>query len=343
MRTLLASLSAGVVACATPAPPGSPPPALDGAASAERAPGAPLDLTGGRDGPDCAGEIVRRGGQAFLALPGGTLLTHAALRPVVSGAPTAFHPDDQAGGAILHRCNAGEVFLPDGTSYEGAASGAVCTGRFERDAARIGAAGWTDGEAGAVRWHGLVAEGSARVAGMRVPRARPVLREDGFYTSPTALEDESYAPSAPERYVDAGRVPYAAVRRDQGVPIGSYGVALRVRGCPRGRECAPVPFVVADHAPRAGAGSLALAHEASGLALPEAWTRRNRYRGQAGTGEVLTVFFGQAGEAGPLDAESLRARAQAAFQDWGGEARLYRCRRAYVPDADGDGDGGTGG
>ena len=299
--------------------------------------GAPLDLTG-TVAPEhaCAGEVVRRGGQAFLALPDGSLVARAPLRPVADGAPYAYHPDDLAGGAILHRCNAGEVRLPDGTAYEGAASNAVCTGRFARDAAAIEAAGWADPSVGAIRWHGVAAEGSARVAGQRVPRVRPLVGETGFYVSQTALTDAAYPISDPRRYADAASVPYAAVRRDQGVALGSYGVAYRTRGCGARRACDPVPFVVADHGPRAGAGSLALSYAVSGLALPERFDARNRYRGRAGPGDVLTVFFGGEGERAPLDAASVRERADEAFEAWGGEDRLYRCRRVDVPMLDGE-------
>ena len=296
------------------------------------APQGPVDLVGASaDGVSCQGEVVARGGQSFAALPGGALAAMAPLRPVADGAPTAYHPLNAQGGAILHRCNAGEVVLPGGRSYEGAASNRTCTGRFERDAARIGEAGWTDGAVGAVRWHGLVASGRARVGGQRVPRAVPAIREDGFHTSPTALEDADYAAASPDRYVDAGRVPYAVVRRDQGIPLGTFGVAWRVRGCPSGRTCDPVPFVVADHGPRAGAGSLALARETSGLPLPGRYDRSNRYRGQAKDGDVLTVFFGGGRHDGPLDEATLREAADAAYEAWGGQDRLYRCRRAAIP------------
>ena len=332
MRTSCLTIAAALLAaCATPeGAPRTQVPSTDEARPAER--GGPVDLVAASaDGASCRGETVTRGGQAFAALPDGGLAVLAPLRPVADGAPTAYHPRNDQGGAILHRCNAGEVILPDGTSYEGAASNRTCTDRFERDAGRIAEAGWTDGSVGAVRWHGLVAGGSARVGGQRVPRAVPAIREDGFHTSPTALEDADYAPAAPERYVDAGRVPYAAVRRDQDIPLGTFGVAWRVRGCRAGRTCEPVPFVVADHAPRAGAGSLALAHETSGLALPDRYDRSNRYRGQAGDGDVLTVFFGGPAHEGPLDEATLRGAASAAFEAWGGQDRLYRCRRAAIP------------
>ena len=293
---------------------------------------APLDLTSAiAPGQACTGEVVRRGGQAFLALPDGTLVARAPLRPVADGAPYAYHPEDLAGGAILHRCNAGEVHLADGATYEGAESNAVCTGRFQRDVAAIAAAGWDDSGVGAVRWHGLAAEGSARIAGQRVPRVRPLVANSGFYVSQTVLTDDRYPVTDPRRYADATSVAYAVVRRDQGVPLGTYGVAYRTRGCGVRRTCDPVPFVVADHGPRAGAGSLALAYAISGLTLPDRFDAQNRYRGQAGAGDVLTVFFGGEGRDSPLDAVSVRKRAEDAFEAWGGEDRLYRCRRAPVP------------
>ena len=309
------------------------------APAAERpVPGRPLDLTlgAGDEEGSCEGEAVSLGGQRFLRLDDSTLLTLAPLAVRFEGAPRAFHPRGAEAGAIQHLCNAGEVFLPDGTSYEGASSSSACE-RFSGDAERIAAAGWDDPSVGAVRWHGVAAEGSARIAGARVPRVRPLEAADGsgFYVSQTGLRDEGLGVADHARYLDATAVPYAALRRDQGVALGSHGVAIRVRGCRTGRSCAPVPFVVGDHAVRAGAGSAALARRVNGLPLDPAPGRRDRFQGQVGDADVLTVFFGGEGEAGPLDAESLRARSRAAFDAWGGEERLVRCRRAYVPRADG--------
>lgn len=296
--------------------------------------GGPLDLTGGV-GAGCQGSAVRRGGQSFLRLSDDSLVAAAPLGPVADGSPYTYHPKNQAGGAILHRCNAGEVHLPDGSRYEGASSNAVCTGRFERDAAKIEAADWTDPAVGAIRWHSIAAVGSARIDGALVPRARPLVRGDGYYVSRTALEDIDYAVDPPERYVDAGLVAYSVVRPDQGVPLGSYGVALRTRGCGRGRTCAPVPFIVADYGAGAGAGSLALSYSVSGLPMPDRFDSENRYRGQAGPGEVLTVFFGGAPQGGSLKPAAIELRARAAFEAWGGEERLYRCRRVAIPALDG--------
>ena len=215
-----------------------------------------------------------------------------------------------------------------------AASPATCTGRFEEDAARIESAGWDDPQTGAIRWHGITAQGSARISGARVPRVEPVLQADGsgFYVSRTGLQDTRYAPDDARRFVDSGEVPYAALRRDQGVPLGTFGVAYRTRGCPYNRDCEPVPFIVADHAPRAGFGSMALARAVSGLP-PEEPSRENRYDGEARRQDVLTVFFGGAPAGAPYTSDAVRERAAEAFEAWGGTERLSRCRRRYIPEA----------
>ena len=313
-----------VSACETPSAPREVARSADAAAPARSG---PLDLMGGGEGT-CEGEAVTLGGQRFLRLTDGSLVTRAPLAVRTGGAARAYHPDGFAAGAIRHRCNAGEVHLPDGSRYMGGASEAACE-RFERDAARIEAAGWTDGSVGAIRWFGIDAEGSARVAGRLVPRARPVVGPDGFYVSRTALRDEDRPAGDPDASPDALGVPYAATRRDQGIALGSHGVAWRVRSCPPGRACEPVPFVVADRAPRAGAGSIALARRTSGLPEPEGLSRRTRYRGQTDAPDLLTVFF--AGEGAPFDVGTAEGDAEAAFAAWGGRERLLACRRVFVP------------
>ena len=337
IRTLFGVASAAVLTlalagCETPSasPPGAAPPAPTPPARS-----GPLDLLGGADGGEeaCEGDVVTRGGQRFLALADGSLVTRAPLAVRADGAPRAYHPDGFEAGAILHRCNAGEVHLPDGTRYIGGASEAACQ-RFERDVARIEAAGWEDGTVGAVRWFGIAAEGSARVAGRLVPRVRPVTREDGFHVSRTALRDETRGADDPDAYPDATGVPYAMTRRDQDVALGSFGVAWRVRACPPARACEPVPFVVAGRGPRVGAGSIALARAASGLPPAGELTRRTRYRGQTERADLLTVFFG--GEGAAFDAATTTAEAEAAFEAWGGRDRLNACRRVFVPEADGE-------
>ena len=324
-----AALCTLLTACVTPAGPAKSPSDGGVTQAARPADGRPLDLMGGGAGA-CEGAVVTRGGERFLALEDGTLLTRAPLRVRADGAARAYHPDSFQAGAILHRCNAGEVHLPDGTRYMGGASEAAC-GRFERDVARIAAAGWDDGSVGAVRWFGIAAEGAARVAGQVVPRVRPVLAEDGFYVSRTPLRDEARRADDPSAYPDAARVPYVFTRRDQDVALGSFGVALRARGCPSGRDCAPVPFVVAGRAASVGDGSIALARASSGLAPTENLNRQNRYRGQADRPDLLYVFFGGAGAG--FAGDSAARDAAAAFEAWGGADRLAQCRRVFVPEA----------
>ena len=117
------------------APGAEAPMARKSGASSTSASGRPLDLMGG-GAEACAGEVVTRGGERFLRLEDGSLLTRAPLAVRAEGGPRTFHPDNFAGGAVQHRCNAGEVHLPNGTRYMGGRSEASCE-RFERDAARI--------------------------------------------------------------------------------------------------------------------------------------------------------------------------------------------------------------
>ena len=315
-----------LAACQTPDTDAPPRPRAAPEAAPARA--APIDLLGSAG--DCAGEVVTRGGERFLQLDDGSLLTRAPLAVRAAGGPRTFHPQNFAGGAVQHRCNAGEVHLPGGTRYMGGRNEATCE-RFEQDAARIEAAGWDDGTVGAIRWFGIDAEGSARVGGAVVPRVRPVLTPEGGYVSRTPLRDETRPLGDPGAYPDATRDAYAAARRDQDIALGSHGVAWRTRACPPGRACEPVPFVVAARSARAGEGSVALARAASGLEPAGALTRRDRYRGQAENADLLYVFFGGAGA--PFRAETGEADAAAAFAAWGGRERLIACRRAFIPEA----------
>ncbi|WOI54749.1 hypothetical protein [Parvularcula sp. LCG005] len=316
-------------ACVTPQPDqDGPPPVRETVAST-----GPIDLTQIGNSQSCEGEVVERGGQTLMALEGGSLITMAPMAINVDGSGKAYHPDNAAGGAILHLCNAGQVYLPDGTRYHGSTSNSVCTGKFMDDVKRIGDAGWTDGDVGAVRWYGIVGRGSARVSGQTVPRAIPVLQSDGsgFYVSPTTLENGAFEESDQRRYVDALTVPHAVVRRDSGVNLGTFGVAIRLKGCGTGRKCDPVPFIVADIGPKIGEGSVALSRAVNGLPATTDIDRSNRFQGVVGGDDVLWIFFGGDKAPPPYSAASVAVRGKAAFEAWGGTDRLVRCQRQTIP------------
>jgi hypothetical protein len=250
----------------------------------------------------------------------------AKMNVNIDGYGRAYHPNNADAGALIHLCNAGRVYLADGTVYEGSESNATCTGRFMSDVARIAAAGWTDPAAGAVQWYGVLGEGSVKIQGRLVSAVKPVVQSDGsgFYVSPTSLFDRSVADSRDQsRYVNPLRVPSAVVPRAlvaNGIAFGTFGVAYN------GAKRIAVPFVVGDGGPRVGEGSVALARLAAGLPLTDSVTRRNRFDGQVGTKDVLWVFFGGAPAAFDSRNEARTSEAaRAAFETWGGEPRLAKC------------------
>lgn len=259
-------------------------------------------------------------------LDSGGVAAFAKMNINIDGYAKAYHPDNAGAGALIHLCNAGRVVLPDGTSYHGSESNAICTGRFMADVARIGQAGWMDRSVGAVEWYGILGEGSAVIAGRTVSSVKPVEQRDGsgFYVSPTSLADTTVADRAVQsRYVNPLRVPAAVAPKSiaaHGAAIGSFGVAYDLR------KKIAVPFVAGDAGPRIGEGSVALARSVAGLPISDDITRANRFAGQVDTADVLWVFFGDAVR--PFDSRDPGATvtaAAAAFAAWGGQARLDSC------------------
>ncbi len=282
---------------------------------------------------DCAGtSLAGIGGVSKLwKLSDRGVAAFAKMNINLDGSGRAYHPDNALGGALVHLCNAGRVYLPDGTHYEGSESNATCTGRFMNDVARIRQAGWHDPSIGAVHWYGILGEGSVTINGRTVDAVTPVLNKNGsgFYVSPTSLFDPTVSdPADQSRYVDPLRVASAVIPNDlgpSGIAMGSFGVAINVK------KNIAVPFVVGDRGPRIGEGSIALARLAAGFPLTDKITRANRYVGQVDERDVLWVFFGDAATTfhrGNEDA--VTTSAQAAFARWGGQERLARCA-AVVP------------
>jgi hypothetical protein len=290
-------------------------------------------------GQSCAGKAIEKvGGVSKLwVLDGGGVAAFSKMNINLDGSARAYSPKNYEGGALLHLCNAGKVYLPDGTSYEGSESNATCTGRFMTDFQRIGDAGWNDPKVGAISWYGVLGEGTAKIHGKTITQVKPVLQKDGsgFYVSPTSLFDASVSDVADQsRYVDPLTMPSAVIPAiltpkngksrvaeiDSPVAFGSFGVAINRR------LKVAVPFVVGDGGPRIGEGSAALARLVAGRAIGEEITRKNRDAGQVDSNDVLWIFFG--GEAAKYDhaqQQALIDAAEAAFQKWGGEARLKEC------------------
>ena len=259
-------------------------------------------------------------------LSDGGVAAFAKMNVNIDGYARAYHPGNADAGALIHLCNAGRVILPNGVRYEGSESNATCIGRFMTDVSRISQAGWKDASIGAVQWYGILGQESATIGGKKIDAVRPVLQKDGsgFYVSPTSLFDKTVSDQAEQtRYVNPLRIASAVVPRslmDQGIGMGSFGVAIHST-----RRIA-VPFVVGDGGPRIGEGSVALARLATGAPVTDAVTRKNRFVGQVDTRDVLWVFF-----AGPTSSydrsreSDLTAKAQAAYDSWGGSDRLLNC------------------
>ena len=279
----------------------------------------------------CAGKPLQKveGVKNAWALDGGGIAAFAKMNVNLDGYGHAYSPTNYAGGALLHLCNAGKVYLPDGSSYQGSESNATCTGRFMQDFKRIGDAGWQDPSVGAIYWYGILGQGTATIHRKKIKSVKPVLQKDGsgFYVSPTSLVDPKVTDLADQRrYVNPLRVPSAVVPDSlvsQGIAMGSFGVAID------SRKKIAVPFVVGDGGPRVGEGSAALARLVAGKPVTDQLTRKTSSVGQVDTPDVLWVFFGgQATRYDHTDEGKLASDAKQAYEKWGGEARLLDCLSA---------------
>jgi hypothetical protein len=274
--------------------------------------------------PDCAGQARTIANQSVIVLERGGVLAQARLNINIDGSGRAYNWDNLKG--LIHLCNAAKVHPADGTPYQGSVDNATCTGRFMTDVARIKAAGWTDATVGAVEWYGVVGTGSATVNGRTVNGVTPAEIPDsgGFLVSPTTLEDPAFPRTDQRRYVEPLTVATAVILssgalRPFGVVPGTLGVAWRKQ------KGIAVPFIVSDLGPRIGEGSPALARRLAGLAPKGDLTRAERFQGQVDTPDVTWVFFGGPKLAPPYSAEAVEAAARAAFEAWGGLARLQAC------------------
>jgi hypothetical protein len=277
---------------------------------------------------DCSGSPVSVGNQRVIALEDSGAAVRAKMNINIDGSGRAYAKTNAEAGALIHLCNAGEVFLPDGTRYQGSQDDATCTGRFMDDFKRIGAAGWKDPSVGAIRWFGILGRGSANIGGRTVNGVEPVelAGSPGFYVSPTSLFDPSFAEDDQRRYPDPLLVPGGVMRNTGslvvlGVKLGTFGVAVDTRRA----NAQPVAFVVNDFGPRIGEGSVALARLVAGRPINPDITRAERFVGSVDTDSILWVFFGGDALSPPFGAERVRSEAQAAYEAWGGAERLQKC------------------
>lgn len=280
-------------------------------------------------GQTCAAKPQQAGPKGTLllmALDGGGFASLGKMNIDIDGYGRAYHPDNYKASALLHLCNAGRVYRPDGTSYEGSESNATCTGNFTSDFKRIKNAGWSDSSVGAIHWYGVVGMGSAIIHGRTVNSVKPVLQPDGsgFYVSPTSLFDQSISNIQDQkRYVNPLITPFAVVPAGLvklGISMGTFGVAIDLT------KNIAVPFVVADGGPRVGEGSVALAYKIADKPLPTTMTHHAALVGQVDSPRILWVFFGGTpGIYDHSDANQLNIMANEAFQKWGGGKRLKAC------------------
>lgn len=288
-------------------------------------------LPGAGIAADCAGSVNSGlgGVNRVWMLSDGGIAAFAKMNINIDGYRRAYHPKNADAGALIHLCNAGKVFLPDGSSYHGSESNSSCAGRFMSDVARIRDAGWKDASVGVVNWYGILGSESVKVAGRTVASVVPVVQSDGsgFYVSPTALADSSITDRTDQsRYVNALRVPAAVVPSSllsRGIAMGSFGVAYDVN------KRIAVPFVVGDAGPRIGEGSVALARLVAGQPLKDEISRRERFVGQVDRPNVLWVFFKDPAERYDSKNEAATIeKARAGYSAWGGDQRLAACVQA---------------
>ncbi|EJT04963.1 hypothetical protein [Rhizobium sp. CCGE 510] len=240
----------------------------------------------------------------------------------------AYHKNNIKGGAVLNLCNAGKVFLPDGSSYSGSESDETCTGKFLQDYRKIGKAGWHDPTVGLINWYGVLGKDNVKIHGQVVKRVEPIEQNDGsgFFVSPTALADETNENDADQsRYLDATKIPAAVVRgpklvSDLPVVAGTFGVAYDLS------KKVPVPFVVGDYGPKVGEATPALARKLEDVDPSVPFDRKHRYAGGVDERRIVWIFFRNAGQAQPpFDEQTVTTAAQKAFEKWGGEPRLQEC------------------
>lgn len=263
------------------------------------------------------------------AVDGGGVAAFAGMKINLDGYSRAYNAKDYEGGALRHLCEAGKVYLPDGTVYKGSIDDVTCTGRFMEDYKHIGEAGWRDPAVGAINWSGILGEGTATIDRKTVLNVKPVLQKggSGFYVSPTALADTSVKDLADQsRYINPLRVPFAVVPGNlasRGITMGTFGVAMdRQKGI-------PVPFVVGDLGLTIGEGSAALGRKVAAMPIKDQLTPDDRNAGQVDTPDVLWVFFAR--DSTKYDhtrEDSLTSAAGTAYVQWGGDARLCTCMKA---------------
>jgi Fungal chitosanase of glycosyl hydrolase group 75 len=159
-------------------------------------------------------------------------------------------------------------------------------------------------------WYGVVTANGR-------PNGDPVVQGPngpfpGNYVSATALQDPSYGPADPRRYVDSTKISYFSIpenaHRDFGITKGDVGLAYDTRtGC-------MTAGVVADIGPKNKWGELSV-KAASNLRLPT-----SAINGGADSGVVFVVFKGSS-RGWPRTNEDVAQQAQDLLNSTGDPAK----------------------
>ncbi|MEJ5113224.1 glycoside hydrolase family 75 protein [Erwinia billingiae] len=279
---------------------------------------------------DCNGVLVPKLGglDNSLLLDDGTIIGNSKMMINIDGYKHAYHPENLKAGALIHLCNAGKVFLPNGVSYHGSIDNATCTGRFMNDFKMIRNAGWTKTDVGVIEWYGILAHENVILKGNKISGIKPVYQndEEGFFISPTALFDRKIVrEDNQERYINPLVVPFAVASKSmlkKGLKLGSYGVAYNKK------TKKMVPFIVGDVGPKIGEGSPALARSLANKPIKDPITNKERFVGSVDDNSIFWVFFNDK----PLNYDkaqeiNISQYANQAFENWGGKSRLNTCLR----------------
>jgi hypothetical protein len=133
----------------------------------------------------------------------------------------------------------------------------------------------------------------------------------GFYISTTSLQNPTKGRTDPARYVDAESIPFFVLPGNStfGAELGDFGFAVNSKN---GNSCG---CIYADSGPKGsiGEGSIALAKV---LGIPS-----SPKNGGIGHGIAYVVFPKTKGN-WPMDAGTIKTKAEELFKAWGGMPRL---------------------
>lgn len=157
-------------------------------------------------------------------------------------------------------------------------------------------------------WDGIMTngEGNPIVQGPNDPYP-------GYYVSCTSLSDRTKAPSDPNRYVDATKIPYIVLPRDVadqgGARLGDFAYVVNLAN---GKSS----YAIFADVGTLGEGSVALANNLGIWSDARQGGRR---------GGILYLVFPGSGNRQPRPIEEIQGETEKLLQEWGGEAKLTSC------------------